>query len=38
MLNGITPQQAKKILNVLNENIIGVRVTTLLGEETTASR
>jgi len=38
LLNGITPQQAKKILDVLNENIIGVRVTTFSGEETVASR
>jgi len=28
LLNGTTPAQAKKILDVLNENVIGVRVTT----------
>jgi hypothetical protein len=38
LLNGITPEQAKKILDVLNENVIGVVVTKLLGEETAASR
>ncbi len=28
LLNGITPDQAKKILDVLNENVVGVVVTT----------
>jgi hypothetical protein len=28
LLNGTTPAQAKRILDVLNENVIGVRVTT----------
>lgn len=28
LLNGITLEQAKKILDVLNENVIGVLVTT----------
>jgi hypothetical protein len=28
LLNGITPDRAKKILDVLNENVIGVLVTT----------
>ena len=28
LLNGITEQQAKKILDVLNENVVGVVVTT----------
>ena len=28
LLNGITEQQAKRILDVLNENVVGVVVTT----------
>jgi hypothetical protein len=28
LLNGTTPEQAKKIIDVLNENVIGVFVTT----------
>jgi hypothetical protein len=32
LLNGITPGQAKKILDVLNENVIGVFVTTASDE------
>jgi hypothetical protein len=28
LLNGTTPAQAKRFLDVLNENVIGVRVTT----------
>ena len=27
LLNGITREQAKKILDVLNENVVGVRIT-----------
>jgi hypothetical protein len=38
LLNGITAEQAKKISDVLNENIIGVLVTALLDDETVAAR
>jgi hypothetical protein len=38
LLNGITAEQAKKISDVLNENIIGVLVTTLSGNETASAR
>jgi hypothetical protein len=38
LLNGITAEQAKKILDVLNENVIGVLVTTSLDAEATAAR
>jgi hypothetical protein len=34
LLNGITLEQAKKILDVLNENVIGVLVTTASGDKT----
>lgn len=34
LLNGITPDRAKKILDVLNENVIGVLVTTASGDTT----
>jgi hypothetical protein len=34
LLNGITLEQAKKILDVLNENVIGVLVTTASGDTT----
>ena len=34
LLNGITLEQAKKILDVLNENVIGVLVTTASDEKT----
>jgi len=34
LLNGITIAQAKKILDVLNENVIGVSVTTASDEKT----
>jgi hypothetical protein len=37
LLNGITLAQAKKILDVLNENIVGVVVTTSTGEQTKAA-
>jgi hypothetical protein len=33
LLNGITPQQAKKILDVLNENIVGVVFTTATSDK-----
>jgi len=38
LLNGITPERANKILDVLNENVIGVLVTTSLGDDTVAAR
>ena len=34
LLNGITLEQAKKIVDVLNENVIGVSVTTAADEKT----
>lgn len=34
LLNGITPEQAKKILGFLNENVIGVAVTTAAASDT----
>ena len=34
LLNGITAQQAKKILELLNENVIGVLVTTASDKKT----
>jgi hypothetical protein len=37
LLNGITLEQAKKILNVLNENVIGVLVTTSSDDKTQAA-
>jgi hypothetical protein len=37
LLNGITLEQAKKILNVLNENVIGVFVTTASDDKTEAA-
>ncbi len=37
LLNGITAEQAKKILNVLNENVIGVLVTTASDDKTQAA-
>ena len=33
LLNGITLEQAKKIVDVLNENVIGVSVTTVSDEK-----
>jgi hypothetical protein len=33
-LNGITLEQAKKIVDVLSENVIGVSVTTAADEKT----
>ena len=36
LLNGITPAQAKKLLDVLNENVIGVLVTTVSDDKTKA--
>ena len=33
LLNGITLEQAKKIVDVLNENVIGVSVTTAADEK-----
>lgn len=33
LLNGITQQQAKKILDVLNENIVGVVFTTASNDQ-----
>jgi hypothetical protein len=38
LLNGITEEQAKKILDLLNENVIGVLVTTSLDDEAAAGR
>jgi hypothetical protein len=37
LLNGITPERASKILDVLNENVIGVLVATSLDDNTPAS-
>jgi hypothetical protein len=37
LLNGITIEQAKKTLDVLNENVIGVFVTTAADEKTEAA-
>ena len=37
LLNGITAEQAKKILDVLNENVIGVLVTTSLDADATTA-
>lgn len=37
LLNGITLEQAKKILDVLNENVIGVSVTTASDDKTEAA-
>jgi hypothetical protein len=34
LLNGITQEQAKKILNVLSENVLGVLVTTASDDKT----
>jgi hypothetical protein len=36
LLNGISPDQAKKIVEVLNENVIGVLITTASGDKTVA--
>jgi hypothetical protein len=38
LLNGITAEQAKKILDLLNENVIGVLVSTSLESEAAAGR
>ena len=37
LLNGITAEQAKKILSVLSENVIGVLVTTASHDKTEAA-
>ncbi len=37
LLNGITPDRAKKILDVLNENVIGAVVTTAADDKTEAA-
>jgi len=37
LLNGITLAQAKKLLDVLNENVIGLLVTTTLDDKTKAA-
>jgi hypothetical protein len=37
LLNGITLDQAKKIVDVLNENVIGVLVTTTSDDKTEAA-
>ncbi len=37
LLNGIRPEQAKKILDVLNENLVGLVVTTASDEKTEAA-
>jgi hypothetical protein len=37
LLNGITPGQAKKVLDVLNENVIGVLVTAACDDKTEAA-
>jgi hypothetical protein len=37
LLNGIAIEQAKKILDVLNENVIGVSVTTASDDKTEAA-
>jgi len=37
LLNGTTPEQAKKILDVLNENVIGVLVTSASASKTQAA-
>jgi hypothetical protein len=37
LLNGLTPEQAKKIVDVLNENIIGVLITSASDDETAAA-
>ena len=37
LLNGLTLEQAKKILEVLNENVIGVLVTTASDDKTEAA-
>jgi len=37
LLNGITLEQARKILGVLNENVVGVVVTTVLEVKTEAA-
>ena len=37
LLNGITLAQAKKLLDVLNENMVGVVVTTSTGDQTKAA-
>jgi hypothetical protein len=37
LLNGITLEQAKKILDVLNENVVGVRLTSAAAAKTEAA-
>jgi hypothetical protein len=37
LLNGITVAQAKKLLDVLNENVIGLLVTTALDDKVNAA-
>lgn len=37
LLNGITLAQAKKLVDVLNENVIGLLVTTALDDKTKAA-
>ena len=37
LLNGITPEQAKKIVDMLNENIIGVLITSASDGKTVAA-
>jgi hypothetical protein len=37
LLNGITPAQAKKLADALNENVIGVLVTTTSDEQAKAA-
>jgi hypothetical protein len=37
LLNGITPAQAKKLVEVLNENVVGMLVTTASDDQTKAA-
>ena len=37
LLNGITPEQRKRIIDILNENVVGVLVTTPSDDKTQAA-
>lgn len=37
LLNGITLDQAKKVLDLLNENVVGIVVTTISSDKTEAA-
>jgi hypothetical protein len=38
LLNGLTPEQARKIVDVLSENVVGLRVTTAANTNAVANK